>query len=67
MDFEKIQRQVGRMDELFLPIEKQIYMTDDKEDLMLLATVMFTTARKLFIDEYGDRDAKMLMKVIIGD
>ena len=66
MDYDRLQKQIQRMDELFLPIEQQIYMTDDKEDLMLLATVMFSTAKKLFIEEYGERDAKFLMKTIIG-
>lgn len=54
------------MNELFQPIEQQIFMTDDKEDLLLLATVMFTSARKIFIEEYGEAEAKYLMKVIIG-
>jgi len=67
MDIEKMQKHVQRMDDLFRPIEQQIYMTDDKEDLLLLATVMFSTARKIFIEEYGEKDANFLMRTIIGE
>ena len=54
------------MNELFQPIEQQIFMTDDKEEILLLATVMFTTAKKLFVEEYGEETAKYLMKTMIG-
>jgi len=67
MDYDRLQKQVERMNELFSPIEQQIFMTDDKEDLLLLATVMFTTSKKLFTQEYGEKDANFLMKTIIGD
>ena len=66
MDRNRLHKQIDRMNELFQPIEQQIFMTDDKEDLLLLATVMFTSARKIFIEEYGEAEAKYLMNVIIG-
>ena len=66
MDRDRLHKQIDRMNELFKPIEQQIFMTDDKQDLLLLATVMFTTARKIFLEEYSEEEAKHLMKIIIG-
>ena len=40
-------------------------MTDDKNDLVLLSTVMLTTAKRIFIEHYGEKEAKELMKTII--
>ena len=54
-----------RMMELFKPIERQIMMTDDEDDLILLSTVMITTAKKIYINRYGEEEAKKLIKVII--
>jgi len=54
-----------RMNELFKPIERQILMTDDINDLVLLSTVMMTTAKRIYIERYGEEGAKELMKTII--
>jgi hypothetical protein len=54
-----------RMIELFKPIEQQIMMTDDVDDLILLSTVMITTAKKIYVNRYGEEEAKELMKTII--
>ena len=53
------------MNELFKPIDRQIMMTDDINDLLLLSTVMITTAKRIYIERYGEEGAKQLMKVII--
>ena len=52
------------MNELFKPVERQIMMTDDINDLILLSTVMMTTAKRIYIDRYGVEDAKELMRTI---
>ena len=54
-----------RMMELFKPIERQIMMTDDEDDLILLSTVMITTAKKIYINRYGKEEAKNLLRVMI--
>ena len=54
-----------RMKELFKPIDQQIQMTDDSNDLTLLSTVMLTTAKRIFIDRFGEESARLLMKTII--
>jgi len=53
-----------RMNELFKPIQRQIMMTDDINDLILLSTVMMTTAKRIYIDRYGVEVAKELMRTI---
>lgn len=64
MDFET-RKFFVRMKELFRPIEQQILMTDDENDLVLLSTVMLTTAKRILIKHYGEEEAKDLMKTII--
>jgi len=65
MDKAEQLRQLRRMNELFKPIEQQIMMTDDENDLMLLSTVMMTTAKRMYINRFGEESARMLMKTII--
>ena len=56
-----------RMKELFKPIDQQIQMTDNRNDLALLARVMTTTSKKLFTDQFGEEVAKDLMKTLIEE
>jgi len=65
MDKAEQFKQIRRMNELFRPIERQILMTDDENDLTLLSTVMLTTAKRIFIDRFGEESARTLMKTII--
>lgn len=62
---DNLEKHRQRMGELFKPIEQQILMTDDANDLRLLSTVMFTTAKKIFINQFGDKQARYLMKIMI--
>jgi len=62
---DNLEKQRKRMNELFKPIEQQILITDDSNDLKLLSTVMFTTAKKIFINQFGDKQARYLMKTMI--
>ena len=38
-----------RMRELFRPIERQILLTDDEEDLVMLASLMMTTSKDILV------------------
>lgn len=60
---EKIQ-QIRRMRELFRPIDRQIMMTDDKNDLILLATVMLTTSKKILEQQFGKESTVSLITII---
>lgn len=64
MDFD-VTKHLKRMNELFKPIEQQILMTDDQNDLLLLSCIMFTTAKRIFIDRYGEEEAKKMIIDII--
>jgi len=46
-----------RQKELFVPIDRQIMMTDDVEDLILLATMMLKVARDVIIERMGTERA----------
>lgn len=62
MDNEKL---LKRKKELFLPIDRQIMMTDDSEDLLLLASSMCETSARIFLNQYGITATKALMEEII--
>jgi hypothetical protein len=61
-----IEKHLARMEELFQPIEQQILMTDDKNDLLLLSTIMLTTAKRIFEEQYGEQVGHILMNKILN-
>jgi len=62
------QRRMKRMKELFRPIERQILMTDDEEDLVMLATVMMTTSKDILCQRLGvEKAKKMIFTMNFGD
>ena len=64
---DPIQRR-KRMIELFRPIERQIYMTDSDEDLVMLASVMVTTGKDILVQRLGSEKAKrMILTMDFGD
>ncbi len=44
--------------ELMQPIQRQIMMCDDKQDLVLLAFVMMNTAQKILDEQCGEEFRK---------
>lgn len=54
-----------RREELFAPIQQQILMTDDENDVLLLATNMFTTSMHIFCQQYGLTAGMELMHVLL--
>jgi len=54
-----------RREELFAPIHQQILMTDDENEVLLLATNMFTTSMHIFCQQYGLAAGMELMQVLL--
>jgi hypothetical protein len=58
----------SRMRELFRPIEQQILMTDDAQDLVMLSTLMLTTGKDILVQRLGSEKAKrMILTMDFGD
>jgi hypothetical protein len=52
------QERVARMAELMQPIEQQILMCDNQQDLLMLASAMITSAKHIFILNLGSEVTK---------
>lgn len=57
-----INKALLRKKELFQPIHRQILMTDDKNDLLLLASNMCETSLNIFLLQYGLEETKKLLE-----
>jgi hypothetical protein len=53
-----------RRQELFRPIDHQMMMTDDQNDMLLLASTMLESSVKIFINQYGVKESKELIDTI---
>ena len=51
-----------RMAELMAPIEQQILMCDNREDLLMMACAMMTTVKDIFDNELGEDGRKQMFK-----
>jgi len=57
-----------RMRDLFRPIERQILMTDDEDDLIMLASLMVTTGKDILVQRIGSEKTKrMILTMNFGD
>jgi|TARA_R110000868_G_scaffold17481_2_gene76641 hypothetical protein len=54
-----------RMAELMEPINKQILMCDNREDLLMLACAMVTLVRSIFDQELGEDGRKKMFKDLV--
>jgi len=54
-----------RMAELMEPIDRQIMMCDDREDLLMLACAMMTTVKGIFDVELGEEGRKRMFKDMV--
>jgi hypothetical protein len=52
------QDRVARMAELMQPIEQQILMCDNQQDLLMLASAMITSGKHIFILNLGSEMTK---------
>ena len=44
-----------RMKELMMPIDQQIMMCDDKEDILMLACIMLETSKRMLDAQIGSK------------
>ena len=51
-----------RMLELMEPIDQQIMMCDDRQDLLMLACAMMTTVKDIFDQELGEEARKIMFR-----
>jgi hypothetical protein len=58
---------IKRMKELFEPIDRQIMMTDSKDDVLMLASIMMSTARGMYESILGVEKTKILLKGMVED
>jgi hypothetical protein len=56
-----------RMAELMEPIDKQIMMCDNREDVLMLACAMLTSVRVIFDQELGKKARIQLFKDYIDE
>jgi hypothetical protein len=53
------------MEELMDPIDKQILMCDNVEDVMLMASNMLVTAKNIYLQNLGGAVTKILLQQIV--
>jgi hypothetical protein len=51
-----------RMAELMEPIDRQIMMCDDREDLLMMASCMMVTVKNIFDQEIGEEGRRQMFK-----
>jgi hypothetical protein len=56
---EKIQK---RMDELMAPIDRQIMMSDSREELLMIACAMMQRTTEIFDAQLGENGRKQMYK-----
>jgi len=56
------QDRLTRMAELMQPIEQQILMCDNQQDLLMLASAMITSAKHIFIINLGSEATREIFK-----
>jgi hypothetical protein len=49
-----------RMIELMSPVEQQIMMCDDRNDLLMMACAMMQRTHEIFLQELGENGAKTM-------
>lgn len=58
---------LARMQELMLPIDRQIMMCDNVEDVLMLASNMLITAKMIYVQNLGGAGAKLLLQKLVDD
>ena len=56
-----------RMAELMLPIEKQIMMCDNRQDLLMMACAMLQHVNTIFNQELGENGRKQMFRDMLKD
>ncbi len=58
---------IQRMEELMRPIDRQIMMCDNVEDILMLASNMLVTAKSIYIQNLGGAGAKELLQRMVDE
>lgn len=58
---------IARMEELMRPIDRQIMMCDNVEDLLMLASNMMVTAKMIYVQQLGGEGAKLLIQKMVNE
>jgi hypothetical protein len=58
---------IDRMNELMEPIDRQIMMCDNVEDVLMLASNMMVTAKSIYVQNLGGAGAKQLIQNMVND
>ena len=57
---------IDRMNELMEPIDRQIMMCDNVEDVLMLASNMMVTAKSIYVQNLGGAGAKQLIQNMVN-
>ena len=52
----------NRMSELMAPIDQQILLCDNREELLMMACAMMQRTHEIFLQELGEKGAKIMYK-----
>lgn len=58
---------IQRMEELMRPIDRQIMMCDNVEDILMLASNMLVTAKSIYVQNLGGAGAKQLFQKLTDE
>ena len=58
---------LARMEELMRPIDRQIMMCDNVEDVLMLASNMLVTAKMIYVQNLGGADTKELPQIMVNE
>lgn len=63
----KPEERLERMRELMKPLEAQIMMCDDPQDLVALASVMLVTARNILVQNVSENAARRVFERVMKE
>lgn len=58
---------IARMEELMRPIDRQIMMCDNVEDILMLASNMLVTAKMIYVQNLGGAGTKELLQIMVNE
>jgi len=58
---------IQRMEELMKPIDRQIMMCDNVQDILMLASNMLVTAKSIYVQNLGGAGTKELLQRMVDE
>ena len=65
--FSDRKKTIARMEELMKPIDRQIMMCDNVDDVLMLASNMLVTAKMIYVQNLGGAGAKELFQKLTDE